>query len=214
MVFYGTFGACRLQVQKMTIFNCLSIIYNFFINRCRFLYINIGAPGRCNDSQIYNASRLKTVLENNDVLKANAKEIGGVQMPVCILGDSAFRFSTSLMKPYPFSTALSEQQKLFNYRLSKCRRVVENAFGHLKARFRRIGKGIDNRVGNAPKIVQACCVLHNFLNERNDHVNQQWLDNIKDSARNLVSPTYSTTFGDNEPTAETIRQTLCSYFSK
>ena len=39
-----------------------------------------------------------------------------------------------------------------------------------KTRFRRIGKGIDNRVGNAPKIIRACCVLHNFLNDQNDNI--------------------------------------------
>ena len=151
------------------------------------------------------------VLENTDVLKSNTKQIGDIQMPICILGDSAFRFSTNLMKPYPFSLALSVEQKLFNYQLSKCRRVVENAFGHLKARFRRIGKGVDNRVGNAPIIVRACCVLHNFLNERNDNINQLWLESVNET--NRERPTYNTTIGDSELTAEAIRQTLCSYFS-
>uniref|UniRef100_A0A0A1WWQ2 Glucan endo-1,3-beta-glucosidase 11 n=1 Tax=Zeugodacus cucurbitae TaxID=28588 RepID=A0A0A1WWQ2_ZEUCU len=112
----------------------LTCIYIFiYKSRYRFLYVNIGAPGRCNDSQIYNASLLKQMMDHNELLTNNKMEIGGIQMPICIIGDSAFRFSTSLMKPYAFSLALTETQKLFNYKLSKCRRVVENAFGHLKA---------------------------------------------------------------------------------
>ncbi|XP_067633791.1 uncharacterized protein [Eurosta solidaginis] len=180
--------------------------------RYRFIYINIGAPGRCNDSQIYNSSLLKKVLIEDEVLAANKKNISGVQMPICILGDSAFKFSTTLMKPYAFSTDLSEEKKLYNYMLSKCRRVAENAFGHVKARFRRIGKGIDNEIGNAPSIVQAACVLHNFLNEENDTINQMWLENLREYDRNREYPTHSVVIGDNEPSAENIRQALCRYF--
>ncbi|XP_036320800.1 protein ALP1-like [Rhagoletis pomonella] len=173
--------------------------------RYRFLYVNIGAPGRCNDSQIYNASLMKRVMEENELLKVSKKEIGGVQMPICIIGDSAFRFSTSLMKPYAFSMALTETQKLYNYKLSKCRRVVENAFGHLKGRFRRVGKGLDNRIGKAPIIIRACCVLHNYLNEMNDTINDMWLERLQEVNRNLENPEYVTIVGDNQPSAEEIR---------
>ncbi|XP_017490881.1 PREDICTED: uncharacterized protein LOC108379074 [Rhagoletis zephyria] len=43
--------------------------------RCRFIYINVGAPGRCNDSQIYEKSTLKQQLQEcrllNDMTKKN-----------------------------------------------------------------------------------------------------------------------------------------------
>ena len=58
--------------------------------------------------------------------------MGSVNVPFVVLVDSAFRLSTSVMKPYPFRVDKTESQKKFNYTLSKCRRVVENAFGHLK----------------------------------------------------------------------------------
>ena len=116
------------------------------------------------------------------------------------------------MKPYAFSVSLSAKQKKFNYHLSKCRRVVENAFGHLKTRFRRIGKGIDNRVGNAPKIIRACCVLHNFLNDQNDNIkdipNSQQEIPIREHLYNTV------VLGDSDPSAEKVREALCTYFGK
>ena len=182
--------------------------------RCRFLYINVDAPGSSNDSRIYNSSLLKKELANSEILKANMKEINGIQMPICILGDSGFRFSTTLMKPYASATVLTKEQKFFNYKHSKCRRVVENAFVHLKARFRRIVKGIDNRNGIAPSIIRVCCVLHNFLNERNDHIDPIWLENLKDFEKDGQYPTHNVTIDDNEPTAEAIRRNLCHYFRK
>ena len=133
-------------------------------------------------------------------------------MPVSILGDSAFRFSNNLMKPYSFSMALSGEQKQFNYQLSKCKR--EKAFGHLKSRFRHIGRGIDRTVGNTLIIVRACCVLHNFLYERNDSINQLQLASMTHFQTNRENPIFTTTISDNEPTVEAIRRTLYSYFSK
>lgn len=55
-----------------------------------------------------------------------------MDVPVFIIGDSAFRLSDKLMKPYPFHVSQSRQQKNFNYALSKSRRVVETHLGTWK----------------------------------------------------------------------------------
>ncbi|KAL7724570.1 hypothetical protein ACLKA6_002500 [Drosophila palustris] len=109
----------------------------------RFIYINVGAPGRVHDSQPYEQSKLKQLVGKSSLFEENSKIISGVSVPVVILGDSAFKFTRNVMKPYPFSVDASPERRVFNYNLSKIRRVVENAFGHLKARFRRIGKGLE-----------------------------------------------------------------------
>ena len=45
---------------------------------------------------------------------------------------------THLMKPYKDNGARTVAQINFNKRLSQSRRVIENAFGMLKGRFRRL----------------------------------------------------------------------------
>ncbi|XP_069965543.1 uncharacterized protein [Bactrocera oleae] len=181
--------------------------------RCRFLYVNIGAPGLCNYAQTYNASALRLLLNNNDLLTGYKKEIDGVQIPVHIIGDSTFEFSKSLMTPYPNDISLTESQKQFNNKLLACKGIVNNAFRHVKARFRRIGVGIDNRKGNAPLIIRATCILHNFLNEINDDMDEKWLE-IQQMDTNRQNPTNTVVYCDDEPSVEKIRHTLCHYFSE
>lgn len=190
------------------------MVHDICIFRYRFVYINVGSPGRCNDSQIFESSTLKAQLEQCPHLDEMSKTISGVNVPVFIVGDSAFRFSKILMKPYAFQVMQSESEKNFNYALSKVRRVVENAFGHLKARFRRIGKGIDNKIVNANAIIKACCVLHNFLNERNDDINEKWMYALQNIERNRQYPQHEITVNDRLNGAELIRNSLATLFSK
>nr|CAH7733262.1 unnamed protein product [Callosobruchus chinensis] len=57
------------------------------------------------------------------------------------------------MKPYPRSN-LNTQRRIFNYRLSRSRRVVECAFGILSNKWR---------------IFHTTCVLHNFVRRRDGY---------------------------------------------
>ncbi|XP_055845403.1 uncharacterized protein LOC129911591 [Episyrphus balteatus] len=177
--------------------------------RYRFLYISVGSPGRCNDSSIFENSSLK-VHHQDPILKAMSKNLCDVNVPVVLIGDSAFRFSDILMKPYPYSTSLTPRQKNFNFHLSKSRRVVENAFGHLKARFRRIGKGLDNHIENTNLIIKSCCVLHNFLNSHSDEINSQWLQRSTE-ATTREQPEFNSIINDTNPTANNIRNAISNY---
>ncbi|XP_017465889.1 PREDICTED: uncharacterized protein LOC108358883 [Rhagoletis zephyria] len=180
--------------------------------RYRFVYINVGSPGRCNYSQIFESSVLKAQLEQCSHLHEMSRTSSDVDVPVFIVGDSAFRFSKILMKPYAFQIMQNEREKSFNYTLSKVRRVFENAFGHPKARFRRIGKGIDNKVENTNAIIKACCVLHNFLNERNDNINEKWMSAVQDMERNRQYPQQEMSVNDRQNSAEIIRNSLATFF--
>ena len=59
-------------------------------------------------------------------------------------------------------------EKIFNYRLSRARRIVENAFGLLCAKFRVLLKTLELGVSNAMQVVRVCLALHNFLVTRKD----------------------------------------------
>lgn len=54
-------------------------------------------------------------------------------------------------------------RKILNYRLSRARHVVENAFGIMASRFRIFYTHINVEPENIDKLVKASCVLHNFL---------------------------------------------------
>jgi hypothetical protein len=82
-----------------------------------------------------------------------------------ILGDDAFPLKTYLMKPYP-SRNLPITQRIFNYKLSRVRRIVEHVFGILTSRFTVFQKPIPLEPEKVEKVVLASYVLHNFLRSR------------------------------------------------
>jgi hypothetical protein len=74
-----------------------------------------------------------------------------------IIGDEVFPLKTYLMKPYSY-TQLSFEEKVFNYRLSRDRRVVENAFGILARSFRVWEKLIASDFGTGDKRIRTACL--------------------------------------------------------
>lgn len=71
------------------------------------------------------------------------------------------------MKPFSQPGDAGSVSRVFDYHLSRARRVVENAFGRLKARFRILHKGPENDLPNVRLIIRACCVLHNICEDMN-----------------------------------------------
>ena len=55
----------------------------------------------------------------------------GPVFPYTLLRDEAFPLRPYLMRPYPGRAMHEESHKVFNFRLSHARRVVENCFGEL-----------------------------------------------------------------------------------
>ncbi|KAK8761286.1 hypothetical protein V5799_027448 [Amblyomma americanum] len=66
------------------------------------------------------------------------------------------------MKPYGGHN-LPLEKRIFNYRLSRARRVAENAFGILSNRFRFLHTTIEAKPDRVSVYVCAACALHNFL---------------------------------------------------
>lgn len=82
--------------------------------------------------------------------------------PHVFVGDDAFPLSGSLLKPYG-GTRRSREERIFDYRLTRARGVIENTFGILAARWRIFHQLVTCWPDNVEKIVKAAVVLHNYL---------------------------------------------------
>lgn len=136
-------------------------------NYC-FTIVDIGAEGRRSDGGIFHNSELRHQLENNYLKLPKARSISEniPTLPYVIVGDEAFALASYMLRPYPRSCNLNIKKKVFNYRLSRARRVIECAFGILTSRWRIFRRPITTNVNAAILIVQATVCLHNFLMKR------------------------------------------------
>ena len=128
-----------------------------------FVYVNFGTNGRVSDGG---------VIENTDFydqLLAGELNLPAVNpangLPYVFISDEAFALRKDFLKPYNART-LDDSKRIFNYRLSRARRVVEYVFGIMVARFRVLKSCINVKPENIEKIVMACCVLHNYLRRK------------------------------------------------
>ena len=127
----------------------------------KFIYVNIGSYGRDNDASIFSQSQLYKAINTNTLNIPPPEPLQGVDIPYFLVGDDIFALKPWLMKPYPGTC--NEQQHVFNYRLSRARRTIENAFGILAARWRIFRKPIRADVTTIDQIVKAAVCLHNYL---------------------------------------------------
>lgn len=102
----------------------------------KFIYIDVGKNGRISDGGIFANTPIYNKLENGSLrLPADEPLPDRVKnIPFLLVGDEAFPLKSYLMKPYP-NRNLDLTQRIFNYRLSRVRRIVENVFGILSSRF-------------------------------------------------------------------------------
>lgn len=138
----------------------------------KFIFCDIGQRGRNADGGIYSTSKFAE--EINDAsnpmnIPAPAPLPGREKrVPYYLVADDAFTLCESIMKPYPLR-GLGIDQRIFNYRLSRARRCIENAFGILSARWRILRSSLEVGVEKTIDSVAACCALHNYLLTRTSH---------------------------------------------
>ncbi|XP_026291311.1 uncharacterized protein LOC113215862 [Frankliniella occidentalis] len=159
----------------------------------KFIVADAGAKGREGDSGVFDRSTFGEMFYNHRLrlppLVYNKKM--DCLLPYVFLGDGAFPLDEHLMKPFEPDARdeLPGNHALFNYRLSRARRVVENAFGILSARFRILRRTAIVSETLACNIILSTCALHNL------HLMRE--DSIPPKQRVYLTPGFSDTYKSN-----------------
>ena len=130
-----------------------------------FLYVDVGKNARASDGGVWANSTLLSHINDgrSDKPGPTPPRNSNIELPYTIVADDAFPLQVFLlMKHYP-SRNQTPQQRIFNYRLSRARRVVENTLGIMAQKFRIFLTTITLSPEKVQSITLACVCLHNYL---------------------------------------------------
>ena len=124
------------------------------------------------------------------------------------------------MKPYlfrPYSGRhLPEASWVFNYRLSRARRIVENAFGILTQRWRVYTGRLQVGPETADSVVRATCILHNYIQSTSKTVGQNEPDDDEDEdedGERILRPLRNLRRNRASEESQTTRDTFRQHFT-
>lgn len=143
----------------------------------KFIWAHVGAPGSQSDAGVFNRTDLAPALEEGRMGFPDPEPLPGddKDTPFFLVGDDAFALRTWMMKPFS-ARYLSREERIFNYRTSRARRVVENAFGILACRWRCLLTTLQTSRRVTKLIVKACIALHNLMRRRYPNLQNADLD--------------------------------------
>lgn len=132
-----------------------------------FIVADVGTNGRVSDGGVIKNTEFGKAIYSKSLQIPSPSQLPNSDkiLPYVFVADNAFQMQENLTKPYP-GTDLTNKQRIFNYRLSRARRIVENVFGILVSRFGVLQTTIELTPEKAQIIVLACCYLHNFLRKK------------------------------------------------
>lgn len=131
-----------------------------------FLAVDIGSFGREGDAGIFSRCVLGRAIKDKLFDTPSVATLPNTETvaPYVFLGDEAFPILENLLKPYPRNQSLHDKSKaIFNYRLSRARRIVENAFGLLTQNFRIFLTPIHTNPDIIEDLITSACILHNLM---------------------------------------------------
>ncbi|CAH1983784.1 unnamed protein product [Acanthoscelides obtectus] len=135
-----------------------------------FLFVDAGCQGRISDGGVFKDTIFFKKLEADNLGLPLAETLVGrnKEVPYVLVSDSAFPLAEHIMKPYPGDFPKGSKQRIFNYRLSRARRIVENVFGIIASVFRVLRRPILLQPENAEIIVMTIAHLHKFLRKNSE----------------------------------------------
>ena len=229
----GAMDGKHVQIKKPTgsgsyYFNykhTFSIVLMAVVNaQYEFMMVDVGANGRVSDGGVFANTKFGKIIKEKKLNIPEPTTLPGCpdSMPYVFDADDAFPLLDNLMKPFAYSN-LTKSQAIYNYRLSRARRIIENVFGIMSARFRVLLSTINMSPAKASTIVMACCYLHNYLRKRNAKVyldgldvedeNDKEINEANERSGNQPIPLAPTCTHNESSSAKNIREAFCNYFN-
>uniref|UniRef100_A0A3B4BQI8 DDE Tnp4 domain-containing protein n=1 Tax=Pygocentrus nattereri TaxID=42514 RepID=A0A3B4BQI8_PYGNA len=159
-------------------------------HKLMFWDISVGCPGKVHDSRVFGNSSIFQKGQSSKHFPPWSEGFQGVSVPVSIVADTAYPLLPWLQKPYPEGQGITQDQRMYNYRLSRARMCVERTFDRLKARWRCLLKRNGHSINVINKVVAACCTLHNLCQSRGEELDPMLLENVDDDGTRLTSLIY------------------------
>ena len=131
----------------------------------QFTLVDIGEAGRESDRGVFSNSILGYSIVNDLFEIPDPEKLDesiDFLYPYVFIGDDAFPMRSNLIKPYPRGDLVVEKL-VTNYRICRARRIIENSFGILAARFRIFRLPILLKIETVESVTKACVALHNYL---------------------------------------------------
>lgn len=109
-----------------------------------FTFVAVGCQGRLSDGGVLNTTFWKSFVQGtlglpkSSILPTSWDQLFqkfNEPIPFFFAGDNAFPLDVNIMKLYS-QRNLPEEKRIFNYRLSRGRRISENVFGIYQSRLR------------------------------------------------------------------------------
>ena len=172
-----------------------------------FINIHILFTGSNNDPGVFSSTSFSRKLANGQLDIPNPQPLPDtdIVLPFVIISDEIFGLSTKIVKPYKRTLALTYDEKIFNYRLSRARFTIECAFGILCSKWKILDGTLKFDLQKSIDIVTSCIGLHNMIITRNQIVTEE--PNIRHYEIDNMLPNIAV-----RHTPHVIRNTFKEYF--
>lgn len=133
----------------------------------KFIYADVGAAGAQDGNDVWQMSPLQKAVSSNSAHLPQVVKVAGspdVLLPPVFIADDTLPLERHVMKPF-IGSNLTQDKRRFNCRLSRVQQVINDAFGMLERRFGCLRTVIQEKPERVAAIVNAACVLHNFLGD-------------------------------------------------
>lgn len=179
----------------------------------RFILVDIGAFGSSSDGAVFQNSVFGNKFDSDEMSVPRPSKLKGTREKIqfFFVADEAFPLKQYIMRPFP-GLGLNVRKRIFNYRLSRARRIIENSFGILVARWRVFLTPIDANLESVEKMIGACVCLHNFLMADQTRYNSEDADTVNVLATSIFEDITKLSSNNAKKRIIEIRESLSYYF--